>query len=473
VRSFKPQLLQILETLNNKYIQCTHYKYQLLDNPLLVTKGGILPILQPYPCQKEVYKAILESDEQYVYVCTNRRWGKDLHAFQMAIIQASMTVCNVAYFLPKYKQASLVILSGKTAKGVKYTDLIPKKILSTINNTTRVIHFKNGSQIFLVGTDNYDKLRGIGAKLFVISEAAFSDLSIIPNLILPILDESDGKLLAISTASFNDHKFHRTIRKIKEGKLKAKYIECTVDNYLDHNNERVITDKKLARTREHSTEATVMREYYCNPSAALENAFFNKQMAKLIKDNRLKEVKSQFKDCYAAFDLGSNTSIIIFNMRNNHLFILDNLNYKECVLEDIMKLLTQYLEVNNLSLIALILPHDAKHFNKTGFSVMNEIKEKYFFSFQILDISKSVLIELQRMALDFEYLYIDKNAEDLLEAMGLYELEHIEEQGIIKEKPKESFVSHRVDALRYAFNYYWLINTRKNFRILPSKYDRE
>ena len=79
------------------------------------------------------------------------------------------------YFLPTYTQAKKIIWDGIDNNGFKFLDHIPEKITKNKNGQEMKIELINGSIIQLIGTDNYDAIRGTNPIGCVFSEYAFQN----------------------------------------------------------------------------------------------------------------------------------------------------------------------------------------------------------------------------------------------------------------------------------------------------------
>lgn len=86
----------------------------------------------------------------------HRRAGKDVACLNLILRQAIKTIGAYYYILPTYRQARLVIFEGMTMTGQKFLDYIPEELVRKINIQEMKITLINGSNIYFLGSDNYD-----------------------------------------------------------------------------------------------------------------------------------------------------------------------------------------------------------------------------------------------------------------------------------------------------------------------------
>jgi len=109
-----------------------------------------------------------------VYIL-HRRAGKDLTAIN-DMARAVMERVGIYYYLfPTFAQAKKVIWDGMTGEGRKFINYFPPQLIRKINGTEMKIEFLNGSIMQLIGTDNFDAIRGTNCVGATFSEYALQD----------------------------------------------------------------------------------------------------------------------------------------------------------------------------------------------------------------------------------------------------------------------------------------------------------
>lgn len=105
----------------------------------------------------------------------------------------------VWYVAPYYKQAKMIAWEMMNR-------IIPKEAISgKPNETDLIFKLRNGSQICLKGADNQDSLVGVGLQYVVMDEFALTKSNVFPKIVRPMLLDTGGKALFISTPRGKNH----------------------------------------------------------------------------------------------------------------------------------------------------------------------------------------------------------------------------------------------------------------------------
>jgi hypothetical protein len=120
--------------------------------------------LSLHPKQMEVYK----SKARFRVVVAGRRWGKTMLSRVLIIKMAQKPKRKIWYVAPTYRMAKQIMW-------VDLLDVIPKKWIRKINETTLTITLVNQTRIELKGADKADSLRGVGIHFLVLDE--FQDMA--------------------------------------------------------------------------------------------------------------------------------------------------------------------------------------------------------------------------------------------------------------------------------------------------------
>lgn len=149
---------------------------------------------QPFPGQIDVGKAIFINKVRMAFVRCGRGWGKSLSAGWIAAKYAlENPKCTVYLVAPLYKQAKRIYWLGGVLDQFIHPDFIEQR-----SNQETYLVLKNGAQIFVDGSDNYDAHRGLKPNLVVADEYAEFDANWI-NVMMPNLAKTRGSLLVIGT----------------------------------------------------------------------------------------------------------------------------------------------------------------------------------------------------------------------------------------------------------------------------------
>lgn len=140
-----------------------------------------------HPAQEEVWT----SPARFRVVGCGRRWGKTYLGVLELLYHALTVAGGVGWWVsPTHDQSSIAWRM--------MLDVLPKE-LATINNSTKLIRFSNGSFVQFKSADREKNLRGEGLTFVVLDEAAFLKDSVFYSAIRPSLSDLHGSALMIST----------------------------------------------------------------------------------------------------------------------------------------------------------------------------------------------------------------------------------------------------------------------------------
>lgn len=136
---------------------------------------------------------IRESNARFRIVIAGRRFGKSVLAVNECIEYALANEgVKVWYCSPFYKQTKEIAWNI-------FKFYLPKEFIDKVNESDLKFTLVNGSEIALKGTDNPDALVGVGLKFCVLDEFAMMKAEIWKQVVRPMLIDSKGKCLFIST----------------------------------------------------------------------------------------------------------------------------------------------------------------------------------------------------------------------------------------------------------------------------------
>jgi hypothetical protein len=133
-------------------------------------------------------------------VFAHRRLGKDSVAVNPMAMSAMLWPGNYCYLFPSQVQARAALWTNfDRRRGGNVMNLaFPEEIRKPTDKNAMFIELINGSTVQLLGSDNYNALKGTNYVGIVFSEWALSDLESWAYL-RPILTENQGRALFIST----------------------------------------------------------------------------------------------------------------------------------------------------------------------------------------------------------------------------------------------------------------------------------
>ena len=140
------------------------------------------------------------------FLLWHRRSGKDLLLWNLMFRMAIQKKGLYYYFLPQYTAAKKIIWDGITIDGMRFIDYIPKEMVVNRNETELKLNLTNGSIIQLIGTDNYDSIRGTNPIGCVFSEYAYQNPQAW-EVVKPILKVNKGFAIFNTTPNGKNHAY--------------------------------------------------------------------------------------------------------------------------------------------------------------------------------------------------------------------------------------------------------------------------
>ncbi len=396
----------------------------------------------PRPYQEDFFSAMNKGCKRAVLVWS-RRSGKDTCAWNYLIYTAVETKGIYYYIFPTFAQGRKILWDGMTNNGYKFIDFIPKALIRNINNQEMKIRLSNGSLIQVVGSDNYDSIRGTNPSGCIFSEFAEQN----PNVwmvVSPILDSNNGWAIFVFTPKGTNH--------AKVTFDQAKSNPNWYCSYLTCEDTKSITKEKLAEIRAEGlmSEDMIQQEHFCSFTLGIMGSYFASYVAEAKEDGRICNVKwEKNARVSTAWDLGYGdmTSIIWFQIVSNEVHIIDHYENHGKELAHYAKILADkpYLYDRHF------VPHDAdKHELSTGLSV-REVGSSMGLQFTVLPtlrVSHEDTIECCRGL--FPRIWIDQSkCKFLLICLENYRSEYDKDKELYKPRAVHDKFSHTADAFRY------------------------
>jgi hypothetical protein len=146
------------------------------------------------PYAPHMGQKILHSDtHRFKTIVCGRRFGKTVFAINELIKQAIKEVGNYWYIAPTYSQAKLIAWEK-----IKYY-AVPEIRLGKPDETELQISLVNKSTIRLMGSDNPDRLRGVGIRGCILDEFASIKRNVWGEIIRPTLADTRGWAIFLGT----------------------------------------------------------------------------------------------------------------------------------------------------------------------------------------------------------------------------------------------------------------------------------
>lgn len=371
----------------------------------------------------------------------HRRAGKDLCLFNLTARLATQRVGIYYYFLPTYAQGKKTIWDGMTTDGMRFLDYIPKEIVRKTDSQEMKIVFVNGSILQVIGTDNFDSIRGTNPVGCVFSEYAYQDPRAF-DVVSPILRANGGWAIFNTTPNGKNHAYELYNMAVKNKDWFAEKLTWRDTGFL--------TEADIQAERDSGrTEEMIEQEFNCSFDVGAVGAYYVPQIQKMRLEDRIGYVPhnpARLVDVYT--DLGkSDSSVFVFvQSRGKEIQIIDHYAAANKDVEDYVIMLRNKGYIYN----KIWLPHDGKH-QRLGmkYTVQEQFEQAGFVTDIVRrDIGIQDGIQLARSR--FKYFWIDKSKnEKLILALESYHKEYDPIKKVFNDTPEHDWASHYADAIRY------------------------
>ena len=411
----------------------------LIDQDTLVVD---MDAFTPRAYQIPIFRAMDRGAKKLVVVA-HRRFGKDLIGINLTIREAFKRRGTYAYILPTYRQAKNIIWKGMTKDGTPFLDYIPKELIRKKHVQDLSIELINGSRIMLLGSNNYDSLRGVNPVGIVFSEYAYQHPQVYATM-SPVINENGGWMYFQSTPFGENHFFdiYSVATQFPEEWFSYKQTVKDTGIITQEQIDKEIRDNLISPDM-------VQQEYFCDFSVGALGSYYAKYVNDLDLAEQIGDVPwDKGKPVYTACDLGMNdaTVILFFQLDGRRVNIIDMHFNSNVGLE----YYAHYIKSKPYTYARHIAPHDIRVRDQMGGGMQRWDKMRELgIEFDIAP-NLSVIDGIEIVRSQFNRLWIDETkCRRLITALRDYRKEYDEKAKRYKNKPLHDSNSDFCDALRY------------------------
>jgi len=395
------------------------------------------------PYQPRVLQQELHNDPtRFKVLVWHRRAGKTVWAINEAILKAIKSMGEdkprprVAYIAPLLKQARTV--AWDYAK--EFTSQLPGY---KPNEGNLHIDFLDGCRLNLYGSDNPDAARGIYLDFVVMDEYAQMSPNMWTEIIRPALSDRQGSAAFIGTPK-GKNSFYNLYKRAEDEKAEE------WSGYLYKASETgYVAEGELLSAQNDMSEEEYAQEYECSFEAAIQGAYYSKQMERLTKEGQVCSVPYESAlPVNTAWDLGLDdmTSIWFYQLAGKEIRLIDYYENSGAGLPHYV----QVLRERGYTYGEHHLPHDVKVKElSTGRSRMDVLKSLQLNPLFVVpklgieDGINAVRSILSRCWFD------EKKCARGIEALRQYRTEYDQKSQTFRARPLHDWTSHPCDAFRY------------------------
>jgi hypothetical protein len=357
------------------------------------------------------------------------------------------------YFFPTYTQGKKILWDGIDGNGFKFLDHFPKQIVLSKNDTEMKLTLVNGSIFQVIGTDNFDSIRGTNPRGCVFSEFAFQN-PMAWEVVRPILAENGGWAIFNSTPNGKNH-FYTLEQNAKDDPTWFVQVLTVLNTFREDGTTPVISQEVIEQERKNGmNEEMIQQEYFCSYDIGAVGAYYGDCMKQANEEGRITTLPFyQDRVVDTSFDLGLDDMMSLWfkqEVGQNWNFV----NYYENnnkTLDYYIEYIREWIDSRHGKIGTIYVPHDSKKRDlKTG-------KSDYQYLMDRLGSNHVKLLEMgtresgiQNVRLNFSKFWFDKVAcLQGIRCLESYHREWDDMRKVFNNYPAHDWSSHGADSMRY------------------------
>jgi hypothetical protein len=302
------------------------------------TKVGITSAL--HKGQIELLAPLYQKDIYTLFGACGRKWGKTQAACYAAWREALTNPGSVTFLVgPEKDHLGRIYWLNKRLQNFLEDD--SEKYIKKVQDREKLVHFKNGSIISLMGSENFGAGNGLTPDLIIYDEFKIFHPRFHSQM-NPNRAAKGAKLFIIGTqpeiGDRNKQGYEDLLKFCQESPNSTSVIQTTFDNPVMHQEaNKALIEQDILEARARGDEAYVQREYYSKIVPGGSRAIF----PMFSKDRhvrrhefimaQLKDVEHQF-EWYSIIDPSSTTYggiFLAYHPKTKMAFVLDEMYVKD------------------------------------------------------------------------------------------------------------------------------------------------
>jgi len=357
------------------------------------------------------------------------------------------------YLFPTFAQGRKVLWDGIDGNGYKFLDHIPHPLRKRVNDQEMRIELVNGSIFQIIGTDNYNSLRGTNPIGCIFSEFSFQDPAAW-DITRPILNENGGFAIFNYTPNGSNHGKDLYNSAVNDPSWFCQIL--TINDTARENGQPIITSEQVqAEIAQGMDPDLAEQEFYCSFNGAKQGAYYGPQMKEIEEQSRI--INSLYDPSLPVktyWDLGidDSTSIVFIQQIQREIRIIDYFEKSGEGLSFFVKALSEKPYVYD----GHYLPHDIEVRDLT----IGKTRKEFLQSLGLRPIhtvpapkTKEEGIHAVRSVLPKVWIDKTKSAR-LVDCLKNYSKEWDEKGKVWRSRPRHDWASHGNDAFQtFALSY--------------------
>lgn len=368
------------------------------------------------------------------FLVFHRRAGKDKLCFNLMAKEAFRVVGTYAYFLPTYNQGRKVIWDGIDNDGFRFIDHLPEVVRDGLNGHEMKIQLKNGSIIQVIGTDNYDNVRGMNLRGAVFSEYAFQN-PMAWEVVRPILAANDGWAIFNTTPNGKNHAY-KLFQEAQENERWFSQVLTVEDTGVVP--EDVLDDERRSMSRE-----MFLQEYFCSFDVGMVGSVYGEQLESVPTES-LPVYPERGLFVVADIGISDSTALWFFQKDGNFLNAIHYYENRGKQAHHYYQYIQDFADRKSVMLEKLVLPHDSKKRSLVSSDTVLSQAQDFFGGHKVhYQPIGSVQGRIQTTRTMMPRMRIDGVACSLgLDALQNYKFHYDEKKKSYSKDPEHNWASH-------------------------------
>jgi phage terminase large subunit len=386
---------------------------------------------------RRVFVPYHQRTQRWAVLVAHRRAGKTVACINDVIgraLQLTRPHGRYAYVAPFLAQAKEVAWD--------YLKRFAGPAANDKNESELWVELVNGARIRIHGADNPNRLRGSYLDGVVLDEYADMRPSVWGEVIRPMLADRGGWATFIGTPKGRNEFFDVYS---DAGDEPDRWFR----QMLKASETNLLPPSEIEEMTRDMTPEQVAQELECSFDAAIQGAYFGREMADADREGRIREVAyDPVLPVHTAWDLGkgANMAIWLFQVVGNEIHVID---HHEGDHSDGIPQCVKALNDKPYKYGVDYVPHDARATEigtgRTRIETLISLKRS-----PRLVPDHHVEDGINAAKLSLAHCYFDRErCKDGIEALRQYRADFDEKVNAFKNQPKHDWTSHSADAFRY------------------------
>lgn len=423
------------------------------------------------PQQHPVFDAYFNQNIKNMVFLAHRRFGKGACFFTLTWCAALLRPGIYGYLLPTIGQSNRVIWDTVGEDGIRLIYRIPENLVQKYNNAKQMITLKNGSKIYVTGSDNYKRLIGMNFCFIIWDEFQDTNPAAV-HAMRPMITRNKGFQAFLGTPRAYNHLGNM----YKQQMLNPLWYSAnlTVDDTVDEHGNRIVTEEDIQLERDNGMpEELILQEYYGSFDAAIRGAYFSEHLLTCRKEGRIGNYPhNRLYPVYSGLDLGfdDSTTCWFVQIYDGYVHLIDYFEYRQSGIEKYTAYVGEKKLNHGWRMSTEFAPHDVENGNpgtgKSTFTIARELGTL----FQRVERPAKKLHGIQCIRFMFKRFRFNE-ATTRTGLMHLYEYrpEYDERKQVYSLQPMRNAATHAADGLQ-TFCMGWMKafepdNLRKQYEI--------